>query len=322
MLRRQLPLLLAAAALPAAAQPDALPPAIRLVVTFPPGGASDILARALAEALMAHAGTRIVVDNRPGAGGTMGAAHVATQPADGSVLMLSNTAPIVTSPPIYRSAGYDPAGGFSHIAYLGANPFVILAHPGRVPARTLPDLVAWIRAERQPPAYGTSGAGSVGHIFALDFARRAGVELTHVPYRGSAPMQADLQGGSIPLAFDALPQNVVAIRDGRVRALAVSSPERQPMAPEVPTTAEGGFPGLTAENWLGLSGPRGMPPALVGRLHAEAMAALDTPALTERLAQLGIARRRMTQPEFAAFVAQEVATTGAAIRALGLSPQQ
>ncbi|WP_217648741.1 Bug family tripartite tricarboxylate transporter substrate binding protein [Falsiroseomonas stagni] len=292
---------------------------IRIIVTFPPGGSSDIVARVLADVLSQRLPQRVLVDNRPGAGGTLGAAYVATQPADGYTLMLSNTAPIVMSPPIYPSVTYDPVGGFTHIAYLGATPLVIVVNPRLVPATDLAGLVEWIKAQRVPPGFGTSGAGSVAHIFGEQFMQRTGAQLTHVPYRGSAPMQADLLGGAIPLSFDTLPQNVENIRAGRLRAIAITAPARQDMAPEVPTTAEAGFPGLLAENWLGLAGPRGLPPAITQRLHTETMAALASPQVRARIDEHGIAMRAMTPPEFTAFVAEEVRTVGGAVRALGLT---
>jgi tripartite-type tricarboxylate transporter receptor subunit TctC len=325
MRRRQLPFLAAAAASvlgrPAAAQAEWPTRSLRIVVTFPPGGSSDIVARVLAEALTQRLGQRVIVDNRPGAGGTLGAAHVAGQPADGYTLVLSNTAPMVTSPPIYPNAGYDPVAGFTHIAYLGATPLVIMVNPRLVPATDLAGLIAWIRAQPAPPAYGSSGAGSVHHIFGEALMARTGVRLTHVPYRGSAPMLADLLGGAIPLAFDTLPQNVENIRTGRLRAVAVTAPVRQSMAPDLPTTAEAGFPGLLAENWLGLSGPAGLPAPIVARLHAETVATLGLPHVRTRWDELGIAVRPMTQPEFTLYVAEEVRTVGGAVRALGITAQ-
>ncbi len=325
MRRRQLPFLMAAAASitgrGALAQDGWPSRAIRLVVTFPPGGSSDIVARVLAEAFVPRLPQRAVVDNRPGAGGTLGAAYVASQPADGYTFLLSNTAPIVTSPPLYPQAGYDPVRSFTHVAYLGATPLVIMVNPRQVPASVtdLAGLVAWIRAQPAPPAFGSSGAGSVHHIFGEQLIARTGIRLTHVPYRGSSPMLADLLGGAIPLGFDTLPQNVENIRSGRLRAIAVTSPQRQAMAPEVPTTADAGFPGLTAENWLGLSAPAGLPAPIAARLFAEVQAALALPQVKARWDELGIALRPMTMAEFGGFVEEEVRVVGGAVRALGIT---
>ncbi|MGX9962937.1 Bug family tripartite tricarboxylate transporter substrate binding protein [Roseomonas sp. F4] len=325
MRRRHLPVIAALAAFATSSESWAQPVwpsrTIRLIVTFPPGGSSDIVARVLAEVLSQRLPQRVIVENRPGAGGTLGAAYVASQPADGLTLMLSNTAPIVTSPPIYANVPYDPVSGFTHIAYIGATPLVVVVNPRLVPATDLAGLVTWIKAQPTPPGFGSSGAGSVAHVFGEAFTARTGAQLTHVPYRGSAPMQADLLGGAIPLSFDTLPQNVENIRAGRLRAIAITAPARQEMAPEVPTTAEAGFPGLLAENWLGLAGPAGLPAPVVAALHAETMAALDSPLMRSRILEHGIAMRPMTQPEFSQYVAEEVRVVGGAVKALGLTAQ-
>jgi tripartite-type tricarboxylate transporter receptor subunit TctC len=321
MLRSILPLLASFACLiggQASAQPAWPTRPIRIVVTFPPGGASDIVARVLADALGPKLGARVVVDNRPGAGGTLAAQHVATQPADGYTLMLSNTAPIVTSPPLYRAPGYDPLTSFTHIAYLGSTPMVVISNLS-VPATDLAGLMAWMRAQPAPVTYGTSGIGSVGHVVGTMFTAQTGIPLNHAPYRGSQPMQADILGGSILLSFDTLPENVENIHAGRLRPYAVTSPARQPSVPEIPTTAEGGLPNLVALNWLGLTGPARMPPAIVERLHAETTAILQTPAFQERLATVGIVSGQMSQPDFVTFVANQVNTVGATVRSMGIT---
>ena len=324
MRRRHLPLL-AALACPIvvqSARAQAWPSRpIRIVVVFPPGGSSDIVARVLAEALSTRMNARVVVDNRPGAGGTLGAQHVAQQPADGYTLLLSNTAPITSSPPIYPNAGYNPVTGFTHIAYIGATPLVVVANRNLVPATDLAGLVAWVKAQRTPPGFGSSGAGSVAHIAGTLFEQQTGAALTHVPYRGSAPMQADLLGGNIPMAFDTLPQNVDHIREGRLRAYAVTARAREPMAPDVPTAAEAGLSGLLVENWLGLSAPAGLPPAIVERLNAETNAAMQTDAVRQRLIEHGIAHRAMTPAEFQAFVVGDVQEIGGLVRSLGITAQ-
>lgn len=327
MRRRRLPLLAALLCLaaapaalpaPAAAQPAAWPTRpVRIVVVFPPGGSSDIVARVLAEQLTPRLGQRVVVDNRPGAGGTLAAAHVAQQPADGYTLLLSNTAPIATSPPLYANPGYDPERSFTHVAHIGATTMVVVTNLS-VPARDLAGLMAWMRAQPQPVTYGSSGVGSVGHILGSMFTQRTGIPLNHAPYRGSVPMQSDLLGGSILLSFDTLPENVENIKAGRLRAYAVSAPERAPSVPEVPTTAEAGLAGLVAVNWLGLSAPAGLPAPILERLHAETNAVIATEAFQARMATVGIVPRAMTQPEFVAFIQREVEVMGGAVRAMGI----
>ncbi|MGG5821614.1 Bug family tripartite tricarboxylate transporter substrate binding protein [Falsiroseomonas sp. HW251] len=325
MRRRHLPLLAAASALalgrPALAQDGWPSRPIRIVVTFPPGGSSDIVARVLADVLSQRLPQRVIVDNRPGAGGTLAAAHVAQQPPDGYTWLLSNTAPIVLSPPIYPNVGYDPVTSFTHIAYLGSATTVIVVNARVVPATDMPGLIAWIKAQRVPPGYGTSGAGSVGHIFGEQFQARTGTTLTHVPYRGSAPMQADLLGGAIPLSFDTLPQNIEHIREGRLRAIAVTSDRRQRTAPEIPTTAEVGYPGLLADNWVAISAPARLPPAISQRIFTEVSAALELPIVKQRMDEHGFDMRAMTQPQFSAMVEEQVRVIGGAVRALGITAQ-
>ncbi|WP_424813912.1 Bug family tripartite tricarboxylate transporter substrate binding protein [Roseococcus sp. YIM B11640] len=320
MRRRFLPLLAAFACLlggQASAQNWPSRP-IRIVVTFPPGGSSDIVARVLADALGPKLHARVVVDNRPGAGGTLAAQHVAAQPADGYTLMLSNTAPVVTSPPLYRAPGYDPMTSFTHISYLGSTPMVVVTNLS-VPATDMAGLMAWMRAQPAPVTYGTSGIGSVGHVVGTMFTAQTGIQLNHAPYRGSQPMQADILGGSILLSFDTLPENVENIRANRLRPYAVTSPARQPSVPDVPTTAEAGLPSLVALNWLGLSGPARIPTAIVDRLHAETAEILQTPAFQERLATVGIVSGQMSQPDFVTFVQNQVNTVGATVRSMGIT---
>jgi len=290
---------------------------IRIVVTFPPGGASDIVARVLGEAMSPKLGQRVVVDNRPGAGGTLAALHVAQQPADGYTLMLSNTAPIVTSPPLYSNPGYDPIRSFTHIAYVGATYMLVVTNLS-VPATDLKSLMAWMKAQPNPVSFGTSGVGSVGHVVGAMFSAQTGIPLNHAPYRGSSPMQADILGGAILLSFDTLPENVENIRANRLRAYAITATERSPSVPDVPTVAEAGLPDLLAQNWMGVSGPAGIPPEIVARIHAEVEAAKQTQMVKDRLASVGITAGSMTQPGFATFVAKEVSGMGGVVRAMGI----
>jgi tripartite-type tricarboxylate transporter receptor subunit TctC len=325
-MRRFLPLLLGllglvVAPMPTLAQTQAQPwpiRPVRLVVVFPPGGASDIVGRVLADALSTRMGARFVVDNRAGAAGTIGTAHVAQQPADGYTLMMSNTAPIVTSPPLYARPGYDPMRSITHVAWIGTTPAVITANPTVVPATDFAGLIGWIKAQRQPPAFGTSGNGSVPHVLGVLIERETGVKMAHVPYRGSAPMQAELLGGSLGLGFDVLPDTVENIRAGRLRAYAVTSAARQPMAPDIPTTAELGFPEIQIDNWVGLSGPANLPAPIVERLRAETMAALATPEVRRRLEERGITGEPLGPEAFTALVAQQVREIGGLVAGLGM----
>ena len=322
MRRRLLPLLAAPfclVAVQARAQTAWPTRPVRIVVSFPPGGSSDIAARVLAEHYSAAFNQRFVVDNRPGAGGTLAALHVSHQAPDGYTLFLSNTAPITTSPPLYPQAGYDPVRGFTHVTYIGAAPVAIVTNPRFIPATDLASLVTWIRVQRDPPSFGSSGTGSVGHILGEMFQRAAGVQLTHVPYRGSAPLLPDLLNGQVPLAFDTMPQYVEHFAAGRLRGLAIGSAERSAMAPGVPTTAEGGFPQVTATNWVGISAPAGLPPAVLARLSAETVVGLRTPLVRSRLMEHAITPAPLDSAGFTAFVRRDVSEIGGMIRALGIT---
>jgi tripartite-type tricarboxylate transporter receptor subunit TctC len=289
---------------------------VRVVVTFAPGGSSDIVARILAGPLGERLGQTVVVDNKPGAGGTIGAADVARAAPDGYTLLLSNSAPISISPFMLAQPTYDPVRSFNHVSYVGSVANVFVVHPS-VPARTLAELVTWVRTSSVPVSYGSGGIGSIGHIVGETLKVDLGLKMEHVGYKGSGPMHQDLLAGTIKLAIDTLPQNVPYMRDGRLRALAVTSPARAQMTPEVPTVIEAGQPKLVAENFLGLSGPAGLPPAVVERLHRATTEVLGNPAVQARLGELGVSGRAMTPAEFTTFVRKQVEEWAPAVKASG-----
>jgi tripartite-type tricarboxylate transporter receptor subunit TctC len=278
---------------------------VRVIVTFSPGGSSDIVARLVAIPLQAELGQSVIVDNKPGAGGTIGALEAARATPDGYTLLLSNSAPISISPAMQDKPSYDPVKAFSHVGYIGSVANVFVVHPS-VPARNMGELVAWIKAEKNPVNYGSGGIGSIGHLVGETMKNDLGLKMEHVGYKGSSPMHNDLLSGTIKLAIDTLPQNVPFMRDGKLRALAVTSPARAPMAPDVPSVAELGQKKLVAENFLGLSGPAGLPRAVVDRLHAAMKKSLANPTVAQRLAELGVQGRDMSPEEFTAFVAAQV----------------
>jgi len=278
---------------------------VRVVVTFSPGGSSDIVARLIAVPLQAELGQSVIVDNRPGAGGTIGAQEVARAAPDGYTLLLSNSAPISISPAMQDQPRYDAVSSFTHVSYIGSVANVFVVHPS-VPATSLRELVGWIKAQPNPVAYGSGGIGSIGHIVGETLKKDQGLQMEHVGYKGSSPMHNDLLAGTIKLAIDTLPQNVPFIKDGKLRAIAVTSPARAPMAPGIPSVLELGQKKLVAENFLGVSGPAGLPRPVVERLHAALKASLANPTVRERLADLGVQGRDMTPEEFTAFVANQV----------------
>jgi len=278
---------------------------VRVIVTFSPGGSSDIVARLLGAPLQTELGQSVIVDNKPGAGGTIGALEAARAAPDGYTLLLSNSAPISISPAMQDQPRYDPVAGFTHVAYIGSVANVFVVHPS-VPAANLRELVGWIKQQPNPVAYGSGGIGSIGHIVGETLKKDQGLQMEHVGYKGSAPMHNDLLSGTIKLAIDTLPQNVPFMKDGKLRALAVTSPARAPMAPEVPSVAELGQKKLVAENFLGISGPAGLPRPIVERLQAAMKKSLANPTVQQRLAELGVQGRDMSAEEFTAFVANQV----------------
>ncbi|HJV10340.1 MAG TPA: tripartite tricarboxylate transporter substrate binding protein [Burkholderiales bacterium] len=278
---------------------------VRVIVTFSPGGSSDIVARLLGAPLQTELGQSVVVDNKPGAGGTIGALEAARAAPDGYTLLLSNSAPISISPAMQDQPRYDPVAGFTHVAYIGSVANVFVVHPS-VPAANLRELVGWIKQEPNPVAYGSGGIGSIGHIVGETLKKDQGLQMEHVGYKGSAPMHNDLLSGTIKLAIDTLPQNVPFMKDGKLRALAVTSPARAPMAPGVPSVAELGQKKLVAENFLGISGPAGLPRPIVERLHAAMKKSIANPSVQQRLTELGVQGRDMSPEEFTAFVANQV----------------
>jgi len=306
---------LASALAPAAAQQWPTKP-VRVVVTFSPGGSSDIVARALAVPLGAKLGQPVVVDNKPGAGGTIGASEIARAAPDGYNLLMSNTTPISLSPNMLTPPPYDSVKSFTHVSLVATVPDVVMVHPS-VPAKNLKELVAWIKAQPNPVNFGSGGIGSIGHILGEIFKKEAGVRIEHVGYKGSSPMITDLIGGNLSFSFDTLPQNVPHIRSGKLRPVAVTARARSAIAPEVPTVVEEGMPFLVAENFIGVSGPAGLPEPVVARLHAAIQESLEDPNFVKRLNDLGFAIQKMSQADFQKFVQEQINGWAPAVKASG-----
>lgn len=304
----------AAWALPArAAWPDK---PIKIVVTFPPGGASDIVARVLAEQLAPRLGQAVVVDNRPGAGGSVGGLAVHQAAADGYTLMLSNSTPISIGPFALEKQPYDPVEGFTHIALIGTAPCVVMANP-KAGIRTLAELDAAARKAGRLD-FGSGGPASIGHIYGELMKSALGLNLVHVPYRGGAPMTTDLLAGVVPVGIDVLTAYVPYFKSGQLVPLAVTSAKRSALVPDVPTVVEAGHKRLVLDNFFGLSGPARMPADVVARLHAAVNDVLTLPAVQARMTELGIAASPVGQPAFAAFVKEQVAQLAPTVKAAGV----
>ncbi len=273
-------------------------------MTFAAGGASDIVARVVGEQLGKKLGQAVIVDNRPGAGGSVGGSAVAQSPADGYTLMLSNSTPISIGPFALEKQPYDPLVDFTHIASIGSAPCVVMANPASG-INTLVDLENAARKSGQLQ-FGSGGPASIGHIFGELMVRTMGIKMGHVPYRGGAPMTTDLISGVIPVGIDVVTAFVPFFKSGQIRPLAVTSLQRSPLVPDVPTVVEAGYRKLVLDNFFGLTGPAKMPADLVARLNTAMNEVLAQPEIKQRLLELGVTTTPGTPAQFNAFVRDQV----------------
>jgi len=290
--------------------------AVRVIVPFAPGGTADTLGRLTAQKFGEAFGQPFVVENRPGAGGAIGADLAAKAAPDGHTLLVSGVASLVIAPALPRGVAYDPLRDFTHIALFGGPPAVLVVNPD-VPARSLAELVQLLKNQPRKYSYGSPGNGTHGHLVAELFKRSAGVDMQHVPYKGGTGAMADLIAGHLPCASITLSTAAGQIHAGRARALALSSATRLPEYPGVPTYAESGYRELVATIWFSLSAPAGLAPEIAERLNAEARRALDLPEVREKLRPEGIEPGRMSTKEFTAFVADEVKRWVPVVKASG-----
>lgn len=302
---------------PAGAQQAWPSRAVTLVVPFAAGGATDILGRLLGQGLSTRLGQPVVVENRPGAGGGVGASAVAKASPDGYTLLLGAVSTHAINPSLYKSLGYDAAKDFAPIAYVAGVPNLLVVSPKRVAAKSVAELLTEIAARPAGFDFASAGNGTSIHLSGEMFKVASGLKLTHVPYRGSAPAVGDLMSGNVDLMFDNLPSALQLVRNGDLRALAVTSARRSPTLPEIPTMAESGFPDFVAESWFVLFAPAGTPAAATERLTREVTGVLESPEFNGRLAALGASPRALTGVALAAFIAEEAAKWGEVVRKSG-----
>lgn len=288
---------------------------VRIIVPLSAGGFADTPARLLAPRLSAQLGRQFYIENRPGAGSTIGADAVAKSPPDGYNLLLTGT-PHVISAHLYRALPYDALKDFSPIALVASGPYVLVVN-AELAAASVRELIALAKAQPGKIDYASSGNGSAQHLVSALFSSMAGIELNHVPYKGSAPAMQDLASGQVKVSFAGVPNVLSHLKAGRLRALAVSTPRRWPELPNVPTVAESGVPGYEATLWLNLSGPPGMPAALVQRLYAEVNKALKDPELQQQFRSAGVEAASMEPRELAAFIRGEYEKWGRVVRDTG-----
>jgi tripartite-type tricarboxylate transporter receptor subunit TctC len=256
------------------------------------------------------------VDNRPGAGGTIGGQFVAQAANDGYTFMLSNTTPIGLGPFTLEKMPYDPVQDFSHVAYLGSAPLVVMAHPA-AGMRTFPDLETRARKDGRLD-FGSGGPGSIGHIHGELIKKNIGLNMVHVPYRGGGPMTTDLIAGVIPLGIDVITSYLPFFKTGQLIPLAVTSTARTPLLPDVPTVVELGKRNLVLENFFGLTGPAKLPADVISKIHAACNEVLEMPEIKKRLIDLGITTNPMNTAAFETFVKNQVAVLGPAVKGAGI----
>lgn len=310
---------LAMPALSVVAQTPAQTP-LTIVVTYSPGGGADFVARVLAEKLAGPLGRPVLVENKPGAGGRLAAGLVKNMAADGSVVMIGLNALIVQSLIYEGRNNFDLQADFAPVAKLVSLPLSV-AVPASSPVKNLKDMVDFARAHKGNANYGTSGAGTLGHLSGQRLAKSQGVELVHVAYRGGAPLMTDLLGGHLQASFDGLPEHVEHHRAGRVRIIGHFSHERSPFIPEVPTVAEQGFKGVNAEVWFGLFAPGKTPPEAVKRIQDAVAKALQDPDVVTRLAARAAKPDYLPGVKFGELVRQDFETWAPVVREAGVKPE-
>ena len=287
---------------------------VRVIVPFPASGATDLVARVVAQRVAQDLGQQMVVDNRPGAGGTIGAAEAAKAQPDGYTLLLTTSSTHAISPHLMPRLAYDPRKDFTPVAHLADAPSVLLV-TNSLPVKTVGELIAYGKAHPGKLNYATSGNGTIVHLNAAAFSAQAGVEMMHVPYKGTALAIPDLVAGQTHVLFDSRPTGMPHVKGGRLRALAVTSEKRSALAPELPTMAESGLPGYSSVTWFGVYLPAGAPPALVDRIHKAFAKAMQSSEVAEGLAKLGVEPAAPSTPaKFAAMVQADSARWATVIR--------
>ncbi|ABF10941.1 Bug family tripartite tricarboxylate transporter substrate binding protein [Cupriavidus metallidurans] len=277
---------------------------IRLVVPFPPGGPTDLVSRVIARKMSEEIGQQVIVDNRPGANGNIAGEMVAKSPADGYTV-LYNTSSIALSPALYKKLPYDVKRDFAPVAMTAMVPLVLEVN-AQVPVRTVPEFVAWLKANPGKMTYGSAGNGNVTHLAAFLFLQANGLDATHAPYKGSAPALTDLASGQVQFMTDTINSSLPFIRDKRMRALAVTSSARSSQLPDVPTLAESGMHGFEVGAWQGMMVPAKTSPEIIKKLNSAALKALAAPDVRASLAQQGAEVRASSPEAYAKYVASEI----------------
>jgi tripartite-type tricarboxylate transporter receptor subunit TctC len=290
---------------------------IRIISPFPPGGANDIIARLIAQKLEARLGRTVVVENKPGAAGGIGASFVAAASPDGYTLLMGTLATHGINPSVYKSLPYDAVRDFAPVALVASIPIVIVANPS-LPAD---DVQGLIRLAKQNPGklnFASSGLGSVNHLAGELFKSMTGTEIEHIPYKGSSPALTDLLGGQVKIMFDLLPSSLPHIKGGKLKAIAVTTPKRSSLLPNVPTLAESGLSGYSVTSWFGILAPAGTPKTVITTLNSEISAILRAPDVRDQMSAQGAEPYSSTPDEFAQVIKTDIETWAPLVKSLGL----
>jgi tripartite-type tricarboxylate transporter receptor subunit TctC len=293
---------------------------IRLMVPFPPGGSTDIVARIVAQKLGTQLGQSLVIENRGGAGGTLGTAVVAKAPADGYTLVVGTTSTHVVAPSVYQKLEYDPVKDFAPISLIAVTPYLLVVNPA-VPAKTLKELVGLMKAQPGKLNYASAGVGSTTHLAMEMLKSVSSTYALHIPYNGNGPAGTAVIAGQVEILFGSLPAVLPHAKSGRVRALAVGTPKRSPSLPDVPTVAESGYPGFDASLWLAFMAPAGTPAPIIERLQKEIVAAVNAKDTAETLDKNGAEPLTSTPAELAAMIRDGVAKYAKVVKAAGVKPE-
>ncbi len=289
---------------------------VTIVVPWPPGGPSDIVARPTAKGLSEMFGKTFLIDNRGGAGGNIGSEYAARSPADGHTLLITSGGPIVINPHVYKKMTYDPQKDLIPITNMLRVPLVLAVNPA-VPARNLQELIAYIKEQKGGAQWASAGNGTPQHMTGELFRTTAKLEMIHVPYKGSAPAITDLVGGHVPMMFDTTIAIMPQIKAGKVRAIAVSGAQRSAQLPDVPTFAEAGLPGVESYGWYGFFAPAGTPPEIIAKINEATQKFMKTPEFQKVLTDTGSDYVGDTPEHFAAFVKAEAAKWGRVAKETG-----
>ena len=294
--------------------------AVRMIVPFPPGGPNDILARVVSQKMSESLGQQIIVDNRGGAGGIIGTEAGAKAAPDGYTLLLSGTAALSINPSLHAKLPYDPVKDFAPISLLATAPSILIVHP-TLPVKTVKEFVALAKKRPGQLNYASAGVGTPPHLAGELFKSMAGIDITHVPYKGGGPALTDLLAGQVELYFSGISSAIPLIREGRVKAIAVTSAKRSSVMPDMPTIAESGLPGYEVGNWYAILGPAGLPRDIVSRINTEIVKALKSQDTHKRVLELGADPVGSSPEQLASYMKAEIAKWAKVIKAAGIKAE-